>query len=131
MLRRCPLCPSEEAFNSSDNSVKKIHSDTLSALLYIAHVLPLASSDYDILITILYGGFKIGYDMNFHQQFQLLNGWNDDIVRPARDAVFEYYKVRTLHYYLCTSSLTLKPDSWTLFIVSAMRSPWTLNCICV
>jgi len=34
--------------------------------------------------------------MNFHADFTL-NGWNDHIIQPARDAVLDYYKVRTLY----------------------------------
>ena len=30
---------------------------------------------------------------NFHG-YWTLDGWNDDIIQPARDAVLEYYEVR-------------------------------------
>ena len=33
---------------------------------------------------------------NFHAKFTL-KGWNDHIIQPARDAVLDYYKVRTLY----------------------------------
>ena len=75
------------------------HSKTLSVLLYIAHLLPLAWISEDILKDILLPedrteGWK--GPVNFHATFTL-NGWNDHIIQPARDAVLDYYKVCTLY----------------------------------
>jgi len=73
-------------FNSSDDNAKKAYSDTLSAMIYIAHVLPRAGRSPFLELCI-----KLGY----HHLNWPLNGWNDEIIQPARDAVLEYYKVST------------------------------------
>jgi len=51
---------------------------------------------------------RYGYDSswNFHKIWTL-DGWNDHIIQPARDAVLDYYKVRTL--WLAHAVLTLTP----------------------
>jgi len=61
-------------------------------MVYIAHVLPLTCDSKEIREFI----FISRYRRNFHGKWPL-NGWNDDIIQPARDAVLEYYKVR-VHY---------------------------------
>jgi len=33
---------------------------------------------------------------SFHEKYPL-DGWDDHIIQPARDAVLDYYKVRTLY----------------------------------
>jgi len=70
---------------------KKEHSSAISVLLCIAHVLPLAcKSEYII------GGIFLDHkrlSRNFHAKW-LLDGWNDSVIQPARDAVLNYYKVR-------------------------------------
>ena len=43
--------------------------------------------------------------MNFHADFTL-NGWNDHIIQPARDAVLDYYKVRTPYPTYAVLALT-------------------------
>jgi len=73
-------------FNSSDDNAKKAYSDTLSAMIYIAHVLPRAGISPFLRLLISLG--------NYHFKWPL-NGWNDEIIQPARDAVLEYYKVST------------------------------------
>jgi len=69
---------------------KKEHSSAISVLLCIAHVLPLAcKSEYII------GGIFLDHkrlSRNFHAKW-LLDGWNDSVIQPARDAVLNYYKV--------------------------------------
>jgi len=80
------LCSSEEIFNSFDDDSKEEHSEILSYMVYVAHVLPLACSSERIPREIF------NLDWNFHRKWPL-NGWNNDILQPARDAVLEYYKV--------------------------------------
>jgi len=86
------VCSSEDIFNSSDDEDKEIHSRTLSKIAYLAHVLPLACSSKRYLRGILRGST---YENGFHGKWHL-NGWNDDIIGPARDAVLEYHKVRAM-----------------------------------
>jgi len=85
------VCSSEDIFNSSDDEDKEIHSQTISNIAYVAHVLPLACGSEDVRHQI----FNLSFSPkeNFHRKWHL-NGWNDDIIGPARDAVLEYYKVR-------------------------------------
>ena len=80
------LCSSEEIFNSSDDDVKEEHSEILSYMAYVAHVLPLACGSKEIEGEIFHPTW------NFHRKWPL-NGWNNDILQPARDAVLEYYQV--------------------------------------
>ena len=74
---------------------KKLHSRALSALLCLTHVLPLACESKMTISSIF--STRYGYDSswNFHKIWTL-DGWNDHIIQPARDAVLDYYKVRTL-----------------------------------
>lgn len=92
---QCPRDPrwsSEDMFNSSDNAAKKKHSDILSAMIYIAHTLPFACMYRPVLEFIFDPSLPLL--RAFHKKWPL-NGWNDDIIQPTRDAVLEYYKVRT------------------------------------
>jgi len=76
---------------------KKTHSESLSALLCLAHVLPQACKSKRIIRYIFLREDRIErwQDMqSFHADFTL-DGWNDHIIQPARDAVLNYYKVRT------------------------------------
>jgi len=70
--------------SSTDDDVIQKHSDIFSAMVYTAHVLPLAVTSLNLEQLVLSG--------DFHKKWTL-NGWNDGIVQPARDAVLEYYKV--------------------------------------
>jgi len=77
----------------ADDLRKKRHSITLSALLCVAHVLPLACKSENIVNHIFFDyteGLEVPY--GFHAEWTL-DGWNDDIIQPARDAVLAYYKV--------------------------------------
>ena len=85
------VCSSEDIFNSSDDEDKEIHSQTLSNIAYVAHVLPLACGSKYVREKIF--DLHIFPEKNFHGKWHL-NGWNDNIIGPARDAVLEYYKVR-------------------------------------
>jgi len=94
-LRR--LCPSADEFHKADNLEKEIHSMGLSALLCITHVLPLACK-YDIIFEHIFlsedSSTVWKRQRNFHAKWTL-DGWNDHIIQPARDAVLDYYKVCT------------------------------------
>jgi len=47
---------------------------------------------------------------NFHANFTL-NGWNDHIIQPARDAVLDYYKVRTPYpAYAVLALISMQPN---------------------
>ena len=106
------LCSSEDIFNSSDDGVKKKHTETLSYMVYVAHVLPLACDSKAVRKSI----FIPRSSWNFHGKWPL-NGWNDDIIQPARDAVLEYYKVCSIGTLLiCTLLIQVKWNS----ILSAM-----------
>ena len=94
---RSRLCSSKYGFISSTDEVKQKHSDTLSAMLGMAHVLPLACKSEIVMQNILMPehlawGYKVS--RSFHGRWTLC-GWNDHIVQTARDVVLEYYKVRT------------------------------------
>jgi len=96
----------------ADDLEKKKHSSTLSALLCIAHVLPLACKSERIMgrIFIEYTG-PWGYSKNFHAEWRL-GGWNDGIIQPARDAVLNYYKVRAPVSHLIVLALkAIEPNS--------------------
>ena len=91
------LCQSTDEFHMAKDRKKRNHSKNLSVLLYIAHLLTVACNSEEILEYIFLPedrteGWKD--PVNFHANFTL-NGWNDHIVQPARDAVLDYYKVRT------------------------------------
>lgn len=91
------LCASADAFNNANNMTKTLHSNTLSALLCIAHVLPLACESDEVLELIFLPedcDTHEKFPPNFHAHFTL-NGWNNHIIQPARDAVLDYYKVCT------------------------------------
>jgi len=92
---------------------KQKHSKSLSVLLYIAHVLPLACKSDAIV-----GSFFPTEDRgnrwysarNFHADFTL-NGWNNHIIQPARDAVLDYYKVRTPYpTYTVLALISMQPN---------------------
>ena len=91
------LCQSADEFYMAEHWSKRYHSDNLSVLLYIAHLLPLACKSDEIMVYIFHtenrGRSQHG-PRNFHTKFTL-SGWNDHIIQPARDAVLDYYKVRT------------------------------------
>ena len=57
-------------------------------MIYIAHVLPLACDSDEVKECISNPHFR----GNFHHEWPL-NGWNDNIIEPARDTILEYYKV--------------------------------------
>jgi len=81
----------------AEDEKKRKHSETLSTLLYIAHLLPLACKSDEIMEYIFHTerhGRRWHVPMNFHANLTL-NGWNNHIIQPARDAVLDYYKVRT------------------------------------
>jgi len=88
---------------------RRSHSLILLALLYIAHVLPLACKSDKIIGYIFHTEDCTLHwhdPKNFHTNFTL-NGWNDHVIQPARDAVLDYYKVRTP--YPTYSVLALTP----------------------
>jgi len=94
------------------------HSKKLSVLLYITHVLPLACKSEEILKYIFLPEDRTeGWEdpPNFHANFPL-NGWNNHIIQPARDAVLDYYKVRTL-YLTYTVLALIRIQYRTLFIL--------------
>jgi len=82
------------------------------ALRCITHLLPLSSKNRIILELISNKGV---------QQAWNLDGWNDHIIQPARDAAFNYYQV-------CTAKISSvqfwrsNPFNKTLFIPSAMQN---------
>jgi len=95
------------------------HSKTLSVLLYIAHLLPLACMSEFILEYIFFPECDEYWGRNFHADFTL-DGWNDHILHPARDAALDYYKVRTRLMSLHTV-LTLKLIQPNFICFSALR----------
>jgi len=93
------LCPSADSFHNVDDKTKEEHSETLSALLCLNHVLPLACSSEDLMRRIFISEDSAtlkGRPLNFHAKWTL-DGWNDHIIQPARDAVLDYYKVCMLN----------------------------------
>jgi len=89
------LYPTEDEFNSRDESTKSHFSDILSSLVCIAHILPLACRSEKVLKKIFDSNCKYPHlEETFHGEWPL-NGWCDHIIQPAQDAVLEYYKVRT------------------------------------
>jgi len=89
-------CRNADIFNLFDEDTKRKYSEVLSALLCIAHVLPLAQKAWRLRREIFYfsNGSSYEPDNSFHTRWTL-DGWNDHIIQPARDAVLEYYKVRS------------------------------------
>jgi len=57
-------------------------------------------------------GFEDVY--SFHAKW-CLDGWNDDVIQPARDAVLNYYKVRVSIYP--SALLVLNPSNRILVIL--------------
>ena len=90
-------CQNADMFNSLDEDAKRKYSEVLSALLCISHVLPLAQKSWPLLQEI----FQYSDDPHesFHTKWTL-DGWNDHIIQPARDAVLEYLKVRTPNQFV-------------------------------
>jgi len=79
----------------ADAEKKRGHSKNLSVFLYIADVLPQACKSEHILRYIFdaKGHSRPWHALQtFHANF-ILDGWNDHIIQPARDAVLNYYKV--------------------------------------
>jgi len=93
------LYQNADEFHIAEDTKKRNHSKTLLALLYIAHLLPLACMSEHILGSIFSTEYtESGRHLrNFHVEFTL-DGWNDDIIQPARDTVLDYYK----HQYFRT-----------------------------
>ena len=101
----------------TEDKKKQNHSENLSVFLYIAHLLPLAYKSEKIMgyIFNMEGHNRRWHGrQNFHANFTL-NGWNDRIIQPARDAVLDYYKVRTPR--LTYALLVLTALNGTLFIL--------------
>jgi len=90
------FCSSADSSNTSDENAKQQHSRSLSALLWIAHALPLACESEKVLNQISPLASWISYK-DFHERCKL-DGWNDHIIQPARDAVLEYYKVSVANH---------------------------------
>jgi len=80
------LCYTANEFDKADDQKKKAHFDSLVVLRCIAHVLPLLSKDVYVL--------RLSFGRDFHRTCNL-DGWNDHIIQPARDAILDYYKVYT------------------------------------
>jgi len=81
----------------ANDETKRNHSKSLLFLLYTAHLLPLARKSDEIMGYIFHTedrSIRWHGPNNFHANFTL-NGWNDHIIQPARDAVLDYYKVCT------------------------------------
>ena len=79
----------------ANNKKKRDHSNKLSLLLYLPHVLPHACKHKGIMDYIFESKAGNGWrTINFHADITL-DGWNDPIIQPALDAVLDYYKVRT------------------------------------
>ena len=112
------FCSTDEL---ADDLRKMRHSEIISALLYIAHALPLACKSEKIMKSILDHDSGLGYAYSFHERWPL-DGWNDNVIQPARDAVLNYYKVRVSIYP--STLLALNPFNQTLFILcsSAMQN---------
>jgi len=68
------------------------------ALLCITHVLPLACKSDGIVRRVFLKLKGWEWEQDFHVKWTL-DGWNDHIIQPARDAVLNYYKVGTYHLY--------------------------------
>jgi len=100
---------------------KRNHSKKLSVLLYIAHLLPLSWMSEGILKCIFRPEWTEGWPppRNFHADFTL-DGWNNSIIQPARDAALDYYKVPMRPITLYTV-LTLKLDQPNFICFSALR----------
>jgi len=80
-----------------EDEIKRKHSENMLVMLYIAHVLPLACKSEELLGYIFFPEDhteRRARPRNFHANFTL-DGWNDHIIKPARDAVLDYYKVCT------------------------------------
>ena len=86
-------------FDRASELTKQKYSETLLALGYFTHVLPLSCKDAIILLWI--------FHKRFHRRW-ILDGWNDHIIQPARDAVLDYYKVRP-HNFSSIQHSQLKP----------------------
>jgi len=59
---------------------------------------------------------------NFHADFPL-NGWNDHIIQPARDAVLDYYKVRTLYPTCAVLALTSIQSNFIYYLNQRYAEP--------
>jgi len=97
------LYSSADVFHKAEEDRKQEHSNILSALLCITHVLPLACKSEGI--TSLIFSRNGTQKHNFHARWTW-DGWNDHIIQPARDAVLGYYRVRI-------------PIIWDLYIACA------------
>ena len=78
------LCRSANEFDAADDCKKKAHSEALLALRCITHTLPLACRSKLILHFAPYKRFLDTWN---------LDGWNDHSLKPARDAILDYYQV--------------------------------------
>jgi len=115
------LCQCADEFHITGAWKKRNYSKKLLVLLYIPHVLPLACKSDAIVGFIYYPEDRSRRwygPQNFHATFTL-DGWNDHIIQPARDAVLDYYKVRTRT--LCSACAYTYTFKHYLFSESALR----------
>ena len=119
------LCQSADEFHMAEDSKKRDHSERLSGLLYIAHLLPVACKSEKILeYMFLPEDRSKGWEdpVNFHANFPL-NGWNDHIIQPARDAVLDYYKVRTPYPTCAVLALTSIQSNFIYYLNQRYAEP--------
>jgi len=107
------LCQSADEFHMAGDWKKRKHSKSLLFLLYVAHLLPLARKSDEIMGYIFHTEDRSicwHGPSNFHANFTL-NGWNDHIIQPARDAVLDYYKVCTQYpTYAVLALISVQPN---------------------
>jgi len=116
------LCRSAEELYVAEDETKRNHTKNVLVLLYITHVLRHACKSAKIMRHIFHteDRNRRWYNQkNFHANFTL-DGWNDRIIQPARDAVLDYYKVHTRPISLHTV-LTLKLNQPDFICFSALR----------
>jgi len=113
------LLQSADAFHTAKDLSKTRHSEAISILLYTAHALPLACKSKRLLKSICHDNYRgFGCEGSFHQRWPL-DGWNDNVIQPARDAVLNYFKVHVSIYP--STVLALNPFNQTLFIYSLLQ----------
>ena len=88
-------------------------------MIYLAHALPFACKS-NVALGYIFDPSKY---QSFHQKWPL-NGWHDDIIQPAQDAVLEYYKVGVYGTLFCAKLIQRNS------ILSAMQRAVMLITIC-
>jgi len=127
------LFRSADAFHTADDLSKEGHYDAICAFLCIAHALPLVACKSERIMKSIffYHHWGLGFAFSFHAMCPL-DGWNDNVIQPARDAVLNYCKVHAQMFPPTVLALKpIQPNSVFILCSSSMQNHLTSKNTCV